>query len=286
IACFGNSIYSETIAETVKNELREMSMKFLSKLREDNVGSSAFLEETNRDDLVNRGTGVEDVFVLDTGIRTEKSTTESSSLNLAEVIPESKSTSSKSPSGKSHRKKRSKCPGGVGNFGFNSFNLLTFALQAFNGVINTINNINNNNNNNNINSANNVMSNFNQQESNSNSMSMLVIVVPPGKKRKRREVWEKDESECLKLEHQEEIERVIEATFDTLSELIKFQNVEVNAECSKYILCLHIQNTYSRYGLKVLSEMSDKEDLWDAVVQPLVNQGKCSVLFPECTEHY
>ncbi|KAG7167354.1 hypothetical protein Hamer_G012796 [Homarus americanus] len=177
------------------------------------------------------------------------------------------------------RWKRSGCPGGVGNFGFNSFNLLTFSLQAFNGVINTINNLNNNNNNNNINSGNNANSNFNEQNSNVNSMSMLVVIVPPPRRRKR-ELWEKENGHCEQDMSEQEIQTVIQDTYSTISDIIKMS--QHNPNCGKYILCLNIQNSYARYGLQVLSEMSRQKKLWNDIIEPMLTAGHCSSLFPEC----
>lgn len=177
------------------------------------------------------------------------------------------------------RVKRSGCPGGVGNFGFNSYNLLTFALQVFNGVINTINNMNNNNNNDNINAGNNANSNYNEQNSNVMSMSMLVIVVPPG--RRKREVWESENGGCLLGQTEEESLQAIEKTYSAISTIA--DTLQDKPECAKFVLCVNIRDSYTKYGLQVLSEMAHQEYLWNDLISPLVEgENDCESLFPKC----
>lgn len=179
----------------------------------------------------------------------------------------------------SARVKRSGCPGGVGNFGFNSYNLLTFALQVFNGVINTINNMNNNNNNDNINAGNNANSNYNEQNSNVMSMSMLVIVVPPG--RRKRDVWESENGGCLLGQTEEESLQAIEKTYSAISNIA--DTLQEKPECAKYVLCVNIRDSYTKYGLQVLSEMAHQKHLWNSLISPLIDgEDNCDSLFPEC----
>ena len=81
------------------------------------------------------------------------------------------------------RRKRSDCPGGVGNFGFNTYNLLTFMLMSFNHVSNVIVNTNNNRNNNNNNdfqaTFGAINSNNNDVEATQTGSTMTMITVTP-----------------------------------------------------------------------------------------------------------
>ena len=81
------------------------------------------------------------------------------------------------------RRKRSDCPGGIGNFGFNTYNLLTFMLMSFNQVSNVIVNTNNNRNNNNNNdfqaSFGSINTNQNDVEATQTGSTMTMITVTP-----------------------------------------------------------------------------------------------------------
>ena len=84
---------------------------------------------------------------------------------------------------KLRRKKRSNCPGGIGNFGFNTYNLMTFMLMSFNHVSNVIVNTNNNRNNNNNNdfqaSLGAINTNLNEVEATQTGSTMTMITVTP-----------------------------------------------------------------------------------------------------------
>lgn len=220
-------------------------------------------------------------FLAENRIRTTPYDLSSNDTELGNLSPENNvgDGEERAPSPPSSRVKRSGCPGGVGNFGFNSYNLLTFALQVFNGVINTINNMNNNNNNDNINAGNNANSNYNEQNSNVMSMSMLVIVVPPG--RRKRDVWESENGGCLLGQTEEESLQAIEKTYSAISDIA--DTLQEKPECAKYVLCVNIRDSYTKYGLQVLSEMAHQRLLWNHLISPLVNgEDNCDTLFPEC----
>ncbi|XP_068236922.1 putative uncharacterized protein DDB_G0288973 [Palaemon carinicauda] len=263
ITCFQFSSvlsdYETDILETIQKTLRENSKIFLEKNKMLMAEKDLKIEQSNAEILENKN-------------------------NLFQSIEDNLEEKFRPPgqliNNASDRRRRSTCPGGVGNFGFNSFNLLTFALQVFNGVINTINNINNNNNNNNINALNSANSNFNQQTSNTNSMSMLMIIVPPGKRRRRRrDEWNNESAGCASLD--EESRKVVEDTYSTLAEIVNLSKKDLEY-CGEYVLCLNVQNSFARFGFQILSAMADKEGLWEAIARPMVSNRKCSDIYPEC----
>lgn len=147
-----------------------------------------------------------------------------------------------------HRRRRSGCPGGAGNFGFNSYDLLTFVLLAFNGMINTINNLNNNNNNNNVNSGNHASETYNEVSSNTDSSSVVVVVVPPigRRRRRRRSPGRHDEDQSMEAA-QQEYQRAVEDTYHVLRNISLSSSREHTCTMGLQV-CVYLQEASSRYG--------------------------------------
>lgn len=80
-----------------------------------------------------------------------------------------------------------------------------------------------------------------------------------------------------------EVQQVIHDTYSTLSDIVS-SSAGQDGSCGHYALCLNVQHSIARYGLEILNSVVWQQRLWKYIIKPILRNGDCSSLFPECVE--